>query len=89
VAVALLAPTAFLSAQSPLAALAGSLWKSESEMMTPAETQLILSLVAYALAAVSTFLIGYLAWRKIRPHRHRYRYHQNRNGHQKGLWGWE
>jgi len=40
-------------------------------MMSPAETQLVLSLVAYGLAIVSTLVIGYLAWRKIRPHRHR------------------
>jgi hypothetical protein len=57
--------------------------------MTPAETQLCLTLMAYALATASTLVIGYLAWRKIRPHRHRYHYHQGRNDHQKGVWGWE
>ena len=80
---------AFLLAQSSLAAPAGSLWKSECKMLTPAETQLFLSVAVYGLAAASAFVIGYLAWRKFRPHRHRYHYHQNRNGHQKGLWGWE
>ena len=88
-AVALLVRTAFLSAQSSLAAPAGSLWTSDCKMMTPADTQLILSFAAYGLAAVSTLLIGYLAWRRIRPHRQRYRYHQDRDGHQKGVWGWE
>ena len=87
--VALPVRTAFLSAQSPLAAPAGSLWKSNCKVMTPVETQLFLSILAYGLAAVATFVIGYLAWRKIRPHRHRYHYHQNRNGHPKGLWGLE
>jgi len=87
--VALPVRTAFLSAQSSLAAPAGSLWKSNCKVMTPVETQLFLSILAYGLAAVATFVIGYLAWRKIRPHRHRYHYHQNRNGHPKGLWGLE
>jgi hypothetical protein len=41
------------------------------------------------LAAASTFVIGYLVWRIIRPHRHRYRYHEDRRDHQKGVWGWE
>ena len=89
VAVALLVCAAFLSAQSSLAAPFGSLWKSDCKMMTPAETQLFLSLMVYGLALVATCVIGYLAWRKIRPHRHRYRYHQDRDGHPKGLWGWE
>jgi hypothetical protein len=45
--------------------------------------------MVYGLAAACTIVIGYLAWRKIRPHRRRYHYHQGRNGHQKGVWGWE
>jgi cytochrome oxidase assembly protein ShyY1 len=57
--------------------------------MTPAETQLCLTVMVYGLATASTLVIGYLAWRKIRPHRRRYHYHQGRNGHQKGVWGWE
>ena len=88
-AVVLGAHTAFLSVQSSLAAPAGSLWNSDSNMLTPAETQLCLLLMVYGLAVGSTFVIGYLAWRKLRPHRHHYHYHQNRNGHQKGVWGWE
>ena len=72
---ALLVRIAFLSAQSSLAAPAGSLWKSDCRMKTPVETQLVLNLMVYGLAAASTFVIGYLAWRKIRPHRNRYRDH--------------
>jgi hypothetical protein len=57
--------------------------------MTPAETEFALALLAYALAAASTAVIGYLAWRKIRPHRHQYRHHQPQDAHPKGVWGWE
>jgi cytochrome oxidase assembly protein ShyY1 len=81
--------TAFLLAQSSLAAPAGSFWNSDWKIMTPAETQLCLTLMAYGLATASTLVIGYLAWRKIRSRRHRYNYHQARNGHQKGVFGWE
>jgi hypothetical protein len=49
--------------------------------MTPAESQLILSISVYGLAAASTFFIGYLAWLGIRPPRHRSSHHQDRNGH--------
>jgi hypothetical protein len=87
--VAPLGPPAFLAVQSPPAVLAGSVWKSECKTMTPAETQLCLTLMAYSLATASTLVIGYLAWRKIRPHRHHYRYHDDRDGRHKGLWGWE
>jgi hypothetical protein len=45
--------------------------------------------MVYGLATASTLVIGYLAWRKIRPHRHHYHYHQDRNAHPKGVWGWE
>ena len=58
--------------------------------MTAAETQLCLTLLAYAVAVASSLVIGYLAWRKIRPHRRDYRYHQHQDGHDhKGVWGWE
>jgi cytochrome oxidase assembly protein ShyY1 len=87
--VALRVRTAFLSAQPPPAAPAGSLWNSDCRIMTPADTQLTLALAVYGLAAASTFVIGYLAWRRIRPHRHRYHYHQVQDGRQKGLSGWE
>jgi len=40
------------------------------------DTELMLALIAYAMAAVSTILVAYLAWRKIRPRRHDYRYHR-------------
>ena len=58
-------------------------------MLKPAETQLFLSMMVYGLAAACTVVSGYLAWRKIRPHRDRYHCHQNRNGHHKGCWGVE
>ena len=86
---ALLVRTVFLPAQASLAAPAGGLWNGECNMLTPAESQFALGLMLYGLAAASTFLFGYLAWRKIRPRRHRYRYHRDRNGHQKGVFGWE
>ena len=57
--------------------------------MTQAETELVLVYTAYAMAVVSTFVVGYLAWRKIKPHRHRYRYDQRRDQHRKSVWGWE
>ena len=37
----------------------------------------MLNLLAYGLAMVATFVLAYLAWRKIRLQRHRY--HQDRN----------
>jgi hypothetical protein len=46
-------------------------------------------MMVYGLAAACTVVSGYLAWRKIRPHRDRYHCHQNRNGHHKGCWGVE
>ena len=88
-AVALPVRAAFLSAQPSLAALAGSVWNNDCKIMTPAETQIFLTLALYSLATASTFVVGYLAWRKLRPHRHRPHYHQHRDGPQKGLWGWE
>ena len=88
-AAALLISPAFLSTQSSLAAPAGSVWNNDRTMMTPAETQTCLVITVYGLASASSLLIGYLAWRKLRPHRRRYNYHQDRGGHRKGLWGWE
>jgi hypothetical protein len=42
--------------------------------MTQSETELVLTLLVYALAVGSSLLIGYLAWRKIRPHSRQYQY---------------
>jgi hypothetical protein len=70
-------------------ALEGGLWKINCRTMTQAETEMVLVATAYAMAVVSTFLVAYLAWRKIKPHRHHYRYGQPSDGHRKGLWGWE
>jgi len=87
--VALLVTTAFPSLQSSLAAPAGNWWNNDRIIMSPAETQICLVIMVYGLAAASAFVIGYLAWRKFRPHRHRYDYHQDRDEHQNGVWGWE
>ena len=51
------------------------------------DTELMLALIAYAMAGVSTILVAYLAWRKIRPRRHDYRYHRHGDKHQKALGG--
>ena len=57
--------------------------------MTQAETEFLLVVMAYTMAVACTLLVSYLAWRKIKPHRHQYRYDQPRDGHRKGVWGWE
>ncbi len=57
--------------------------------MTQAETELVLAYTAYAMAIAATFVVAYLAWRKIKPHRHQYRCDPPRDVHRKGVWGWE
>jgi hypothetical protein len=83
------ARAAFPSARSSPAAPNGRLWISQCLIMTPAETELCLVALAYGLATACSVVVGYLAWRKFRPHRRRYHYHQHREGDRKGLWGWE
>jgi len=56
--------------------------------MMRSETELVLTLLAYALAAGSSLLIGYLAWRKSRSPRRHYYPHQ-RGQQRKDVWGWE
>jgi hypothetical protein len=57
--------------------------------MTQSETELALSLLAYVLAAGASLVIGYLAWRKIRPHRGHYQCLREREEQRKRAWGWE
>jgi hypothetical protein len=57
--------------------------------MTQTETELALSILAYALAAGASLLVGYLAWRKIRPNRKHYQYLREREEQRKRAWGWE
>ncbi len=80
---------AFLLARSSMAVSSDSCWNRDSNMMTAAETELFLKIMAYGLATGATLVVAYLAWRKLRPHRHHYRYHQDADAHQKGVFGWE
>jgi hypothetical protein len=57
--------------------------------MTQSETELVLSLLAYAVAVGATVLMGYLAWRKIRSNRRHCQYPHQREQQRKSVWGWE
>jgi len=69
-------------------------WLPESECrnkrtMTRSETELVLSLLAYALAVGSSLLMGYLAWRRIRSDRRDFQHPLQREQQRKSVWGWE
>jgi hypothetical protein len=55
--------------------------------MTAAETQFILTLAVYGLATGCSLFVGYLAFRKHRPHRPRFLYHHERGARKRGIWG--
>ncbi len=55
------------------------LWNTDCRAMTAAETEFWLSIMVYGLATMSSLVVGYLAYRKIRPHRPGERYHAYRD----------
>jgi hypothetical protein len=55
--------------------------------MSEEDTMRFFTFVAYLLAALSVFLMGYLAWRRVRRRRHRHHRVRPRWQQHRDTWG--